>query len=144
MKNIKIFLTIIFLFNAVPALLFAQTGYKVIVNNSVDVEEISKKELSNIFLKKKKKWADGTTVLPVDLKSNSKIREKFTKEVHRKNLNAIKAYWQKQIFSGRNIPPVEKASDSEIISYVKTNPGAVGYISSNSSATDVKTIKIIQ
>ena len=117
-------------------------SFKVIVNNSVSQESISKKMLSDIFLKKKIEWNDNTKIKPVDLNVNSGTRAAFSNEVHNKSVNAIKAYWQKQIFSGRNVPPVEKNNDQAVIDYVKSNPGAIGYISAGTSAQGVKTLKI--
>ena len=140
MRMLKMFLTIIFLLVNVP--LFGQSGFKVIVNNSVNVEGLSTKELSNIFLKKKIEWSDGSSIKAVDLNSDSSIRIKFTNDIHNKNINAIKIYWQKQIFSGRNVPPVEKISDDEVLEFVKNNPGAIGYVSDKADLKGVKTVKI--
>ena len=42
---------------------------------------------------------------------------------------AIVAFWQQQIFSGRDVPPAEKASEKDVIAYVKDHEGAVGYVS---------------
>lgn len=142
MKNFKTFLTITILLNAVPVLLSAQSGYKVIVHNSVDIERISQKELSNIFLKKKKKWSDGSSILPVDLKFSSGIRQKFTQDVHKKSMSAIKSYWQKQIFSGRNIPLLEINDDSDVVAYIKANPGSIGYVSKSYHSESVKVLII--
>jgi hypothetical protein len=55
----------------------------------------------------------------------------------------IAEFWRQQIFSGRNVPPVEKASDSEVLEFVRSNPGAIGYVSSSTSpAPDVKVVVV--
>jgi hypothetical protein len=60
-------------------------------------------------------------------------------------VSSIKAYWQKQIFSGRGVPPEEKESDEEVLEYVSKNVGAIGYISESAetSAYDVKVLEIV-
>ena len=61
-----------------------------------------------------------------------------------KKVSSIKAFWQKKIFSGRGIPPPEKTSEKEILKYVHDNPGAIGYVSLNTSMENynVKLLKI--
>ena len=120
---------------------YAQT-FKVIVNNSNSVSSLTKKEASDLFLKKKTKWSDGTTVSPVDLSSGIKVREEFSQQVHGKSTSAIRNFWQQAAFSGTASAPPEKLSDEEVIEYVKKNPGGVGYISSSASASGVKTVTL--
>lgn len=124
--------------------LFSQTGtsYKVIVNKDNPVSELSKDKVSKLFLKKTKKWDNGDKVNPVDLFSDSSIRKSFTKQVLGKTVGAIKAYWQKKIFSGKGIPPAEKNNDREVIAYVKSKPGAIGYVSANANTNSVKVVKV--
>ena len=118
--------------------------FKIIVNKSNSVKSISSDELKKIFLKKETKWEDDTKIYPVDLNESSKTRENFAKEIHGKKVAAIKAYWQKQIFTGRGVPPPEKSSDKEVLEYVDKNEGAIGYISTKISLGkyDVKIISI--
>ena len=117
-------------------------NYKVIVNDANSIKEINKSELSDIFLKKTTKWSDNKKIEPVNLDADSDTRQAFAKSVHGKSVNAIKAYWQKKIFTGKGVPPVEKKSDAEVIAFVKENSGAIGYVSSNTAVSGVKVLKI--
>jgi hypothetical protein len=56
---------------------------------------------------------------------------------------SIKAYWQKQIFSGRGVPPEEKKSDEEVLKYVTENPGAVGYIAEATKIDAYNNVKVL-
>nr|WP_319400721.1 substrate-binding domain-containing protein [uncultured Carboxylicivirga sp.] len=117
-------------------------GYKVIVNSKNSISSISKKELSQIFYKKKKKWDDGQRIEPVDLSSSSSVRADFTKNIHGKSVAAVRNYWQQAAFTGAGIAPVEKASDEEVVEYVKAHPGAIGYISGSVKTGDIKIITV--
>jgi ABC-type phosphate transport system substrate-binding protein len=121
--------------------IFAQT-FKIIVNSSNSVTSLTKKEASDFFLKKKTKWSDGASVMPVDLTSGSKVRDDFSQQIHGKGTSAIRSFWQQAAFSGTASAPPEKSNDTEIIDFVKKNPGAIGYVSSNSNTDGVKTISI--
>ena len=123
-----------------------ETGaFKVIVHASNPESELTKKDISKLFLKKVKKWENSKeAVLPVDLMSDSPVRETFSKAIHGRKVSSIKAYWQKQIFSGRGVPPEEKKSDEEVLKYVAKNAGAIGYIleSAEINPYEVKVLKI--
>ena len=119
----------------------AQT-YKVIVNNGNAVTSLSKSEVSKYFLKSQKKWSSGTEVTPVDLKASSSVRERFSKEVHKKTIAQVRAFWQQSVFSGKDTPPRELTNDSQVIEFVKSNPGAIGYVSSGANTQGVKVITL--
>ena len=116
--------------------------YKVIINESNSTGSLSRKEASDYFLKKKTKWADGKTVMPIDLKASSPSRTAFSKEVHKKSVNAVKTYWQQSVFAGKATPPSVKNSDKEVIDYIKEHAGAIGYVSASSDLSGVKVITI--
>jgi len=119
-------------------------GFKVIVHTSNPTKQLSKQELSQLFLKKVKQWKDhNETVLPVDLVDDSPVRQKFSERIHGRGVASIKAYWQKQIFSGRGVPPEEKKSDEEVLKYVSENPGAVGYIAEATKIDAYNNVKVL-
>lgn len=120
----------------------ANAGHQVIVNANSPLTTVSKKKLAAIFLKKALKWDDGSTATPVDLDDKEAARESFSKAVLGKSVAAVKSYWQQQIFSGRDVPPVEKPTEADIIAFVKANAGAVGYVSDTTAVPGVKVIKV--
>lgn len=143
MKKPMIYLLMFFKLFAFGSLVQAQDSgsYKIIVNAANPVSSLSKDQVSKLFLKKVTKWDHGKSALPVDL-IDTPVRQKFSEEIHGKKVSAIKAYWQQKIFSGREVPPPEKASDEEVLSYVQANPDAIGYIS-GSAAVDNAKIKVL-
>lgn len=119
--------------------------FQVIVHASNPHFNLTKEEISNLFLKKLTRWKKTSElVYPVDLLENSPVREQFSKKIHGKKIAAIKAYWQQQIFSGREIPPLEKKSDQEVLKYIEQKAGAIGYVSTSANITqcEVKVIEI--
>ena len=109
--------------------------YRVIVHKDNPADSISKKDLSLLLLKKKKRWANRLRADPIDLESTSTVRNAFTKDVHGRSVSSIKNYWQRQIFSGREVPPPEVASDAEVIAHVSSHPGGIGYVSASATLT---------
>ena len=118
-------------------------GYQVIVNASNPVAELSRVEVSRWFLKQSTKWPDGKVVVPLDQSARSEVRAAFSLGVHKQPIQAIESYWQKQIFSGRTVPPFVKVGDAEVMAYVSGNASSIGYVSGNATLTSgVKAVKI--
>ncbi|MEP6572213.1 MAG: hypothetical protein ABJD11_05940 [Gemmatimonadota bacterium] len=140
MKRIVLLFLVLGACIAGPA--YAQ-AYQVIVNVGNDVTSLSKDEASKLFLKQTGKWSDGKAVTPVDQDRDSKVREAFSHVVHGRSSSAITAYWQQQIFSGQDVPPIEKAGDADVVSFVQANAGAVGYVSGGATlGSGVKVVAI--
>lgn len=111
---------------------FAGTGkdidFVVVVNAENPAISLSVVEVSRLFLKKTSQWKGGGEALPVDQSVESPVREAFTKRIHRRGIDAVKAFWQQRIFSGRDVPPPVLGSDQDVLAFVEKNKWAVGYV----------------
>jgi len=104
---------------------------------------MSKQNISKCFLKQMRLWTNGIPMIPVDQSAGSDTRKAFSQQIHDRDVNAVKSFWQRQIFSGRGVPPTEKSSDEEVLTFVRSNSGAVGYVSEDTDlGTGVKVLKI--
>ncbi len=121
-----------------------QPPFKVITHPENPVTSLSKTEVSKILLKKVSKWDDGQRVRAVDQGGKGSVREVFTKEIHGRSLSSIKRFWQRQVFSGTDVPPPELASDSEVLEYVRKTEGAIGYVSTDAPEDGVKVIDLTE
>lgn len=123
----------------------AQEGsaFKVVVNNANPASAESKSTLSKIFLKKVREWDNKEKVNPYDLDEKSEARKAFSDAVHGKSVSAIKSYWQRMIFSGRDVPPDEVASEADVLKKVAADKGAIGYVAAKTPLPDgVKELKV--
>jgi len=121
---------------------YAQDAVKVIVNSSNPIAEMSAADVSNLFLKKIKKFPGGDAASPIDHAKGSAVRAAFAKAIHGRSVSAVDTYWQQQIFGGGESPPPIKNSDDEIVAFVKATPGGVGYVSSGASVGGVKVVTV--
>jgi ABC-type phosphate transport system substrate-binding protein len=117
--------------------------YKVVVHPANEVTALDRRQVSDLFLRRTSEWADKTPVLPVD-GPDSAARQGFSNEVHGKKAAAVRSYWVQIIFSGRGVPPPEKASDADVIAYVREHPGAIGYVSMATATDAVKVLKVVR
>lgn len=125
-----------------PAAARAQE-FTVIVNAANPVTSMSRADVAKLFLKKTAAWESGTPAAPVELPGTAKAREAFAREVLNKTVSQVKSYWQQQIFSGRDVPPPEKPTENDVVAFVRSNPGAIGYVSRGVDiGRGVKTISV--
>ena len=121
------------------------SSFMVVVNAINPVDTMSSTVISDYFFKKQEKWPNGTTVLPVDQKVESKVRSMFTLAIHFKRPAAVQSYWQQKLFAGEQVPPPELATDVDVLEFVSKNPGAIGYVSGDwQLSAEVKTLQITQ
>lgn len=120
----------------------AEPSYRVIVHPDVQGAKIPRAALSSIFLKKAPKWGDGSPVLPVDQSVRSPIRQSFSNDVLGQGLVEVQVYWQRKMSAGVTPPPV-KPTDEEVVAYVASTRGAIGYVSTAVPLPDsVKTVAV--
>jgi ABC-type phosphate transport system substrate-binding protein len=131
-RNSTVVLILAVVAMTVPATVAGQ-DFKIVINEANTTTSITKTNLSNCFMKQAETftWISGQPLIPVDQAASSETRKAFSMEVHGRDVNAVKSYWQRQIFTGKSVPPQEKASDDEVLAFVRVNPGAVGYVAAS-------------
>ncbi len=118
------------------------SAFRLIVHVDNPTAATTRAEVSSAFLKKRQRWDFGGKVLPVDQDPGSGVRTAFSSSTLGRDVAAIKSFWQREFFSGRGTPPPELGSDEEVIVFVASNPGAIGYVSLRARLPS--TVKVIE
>ena len=100
----------------------------VIVNSSNRTSTMRREQVAMIFLRQLTTWDGGAEILPVDQIERSPARIAFARDVQRETVKAVKLFWQQRIFTGDESPPPERVTDSDVLTYVRSNSGAIGYV----------------
>jgi ABC-type phosphate transport system substrate-binding protein len=100
----------------------------VIVNSANPTASLARAKVAQIFLRQMESWENGTEILPVDQIERSPAHITFARTVLGQSPSAIKRYWQERIFSGNESPPPDRVTDADVLTYVRSNPGAIGYV----------------
>jgi len=128
----------------VPGTAAAQE-YRVIVNAANPGSQIKRDTLAMIYLKGHARWADGKPVAAVDQSARSPVRATFTEQALGQDVQAVQNQWIRSIQVGQGTPPPVKSSDEDVVAFVKSNPNAIGYVSTSTPLdAAVKTVKIIE
>lgn len=117
----------------------AQAEVVVIVNpaNSAAIDE---EQIIKIFLGQSKTFSSGAEAIAVDQPVGA-LREDFGNKVLKKNPGQLKTLWARQIFTGGAKPPKELGGDDEIVKFVASTPGGIGYVDSSKANKSVKIVK---
>jgi ABC-type phosphate transport system substrate-binding protein len=123
----------------------AADDFVVIAHQSVLGASVHRNDLAGVFLRKVTRWGDKTTAVPIDQSATSPVRRAFSESVLRMPVSTALQYWQKQMFATPPLrPPGVKGSDAEVIAFVGSTPGAVGYVSVAAALpAEVKPIAVI-
>lgn len=113
----------------------------VIANKSLGVGSISVKEAKRVWLGKIKKLG-GISLKLADLPKGNGSRDHFYSKVVKKSEKKLKFYWAKIVFAGKGVPPKILDSDADVISWVASTPGAVGYVDSAIADDSVKVLMV--
>lgn len=117
----------------------AFSAVAVIVHPS-NSNDLSKSDITRIFLGKKKSFPDGADAIPVDQKEGSAARSAFVGTVLKKNDQQIKAYWAQLLFTGKGTPPKEVGTSADVKKLISENPALIGYIDAADADASVKIV----
>jgi ABC-type phosphate transport system substrate-binding protein len=127
---------------SLPAVAGAQDGFVVITNVGNPITTLRRDDVSKLFLRTRTRWPQGQRAEPMDQVESSPVRRRFSNSIHGMDVPSVKGFWQEMVFSGKGDPPVERASDGEVVAFVKTHPYAIGYVSSVSPVDGVRAILV--
>ncbi len=116
--------------------------FRIIVHSQNPVSSLSNRFVADSFLKKVSDWNDGERLQPVDQAARSETRRVFSLVVLGRSVAAVRTYWQQRVFSGRGVPPPELNGDADVVRYVSSHRGAIGYVSGAAKLDGVKAITI--
>ena len=95
--------------------------------------ELTPEEVKEIFLGEVQ-FAGTLKLQPID---NAGAQGEFLARVLKMSGTKYQGAWTKKAFrDGLNAPPV-KATDAEVLSFVRSNPGAIGYVSTAPSGVRI-------
>jgi len=118
-----------------------EVSYRVVVHVTNPVARLTRDQASQIFLRKLSMWDNRKPVLPVDQAPESPVRRAFTKQVHRRTISSVQTFWQQQTFAGRGVAPPERATDAEVLAYIRQFPNAIGYVNADTNlGSDIKVL----
>jgi ABC-type phosphate transport system substrate-binding protein len=125
----RIFLQLLLGLGALPLIQAAPAQtLVVIVNPSMGVQHLSRREVADIFLGRYRSFPSGASALPIDLDVSSNERKAFYQLLAHKDAADMGSYWARLTFSGKISPPFAVPDAQTAIDIVAHNPNAIAYV----------------
>ena len=70
----------------------------------------------------------GVALTPINASAGSATRLRFLQAFLNQDEDKYVAYWTVRRYIGKGVPPKELASASDVIRFVQSTPGAIGYV----------------
>lgn len=112
----------------------------VVVNEKNPVTGFSHRELVDLYMGRNLHFPDGSLVYRLDQEPDSVIRKDFYRSLVNKSIGQVSAYWAKLLFTGRAMPPQVLNDNNSVLSAVRNNKNAIGYIESINLDNSVKVV----
>ena len=116
----------------------------VIVNPKNPAATLTADQVAQVFLGRSSSFPGGGAAVPLDQKEGAGVRDEFYSKVTDKNAGQVKAYWSKQMFSGKGSPPKELGSSADVKRAVAADPNAIGYVEKSAVDGSVKGVLSVQ
>ena len=131
---------VVFLFqNTFSISIAAAADVDIICNKSMTENTLHRSEIKDIFLGKKSKWSDGKKIVFVTLKE-SKVHNAFLRKFIGKTAYQYAIYWKKMVFTGKGSLPRSLTKEKDLVDFVASMKGAIGYVSSETAKDGVKIV----
>jgi hypothetical protein len=97
----------------------------VITANGTAVSSLTRDEVADLFLGRRKISIDGQTLIPLDA-SDDKVRDSFYQAIADMSAVRVSAYWARIVFAAQGRPPRKLPLD-EVKFFLQSQPGTVTY-----------------
>jgi len=99
----------------------------VVAHPGVSAPRLDRAEVRRIWLLRRRFWADGTRIIPVNLPAASPVRDAFSRAMLGRSARDLADYWNDLYFHGTAPPPVVPSERAALLFVARTR-GAVGYV----------------
>jgi ABC-type phosphate transport system substrate-binding protein len=103
-------------------------AFHVIVNRSVEVSRLERRQLRDIFSLRTATWRDGSPIKLFVLGQSDPIHTEFVKRVLDVHPYQLHRMWSRQVYAGYAKAPELVDSETEMVDRVGATPGAIGYV----------------
>ena len=110
----------------------------VIVTARDNVEELSTHDVARIFLGKVTSYPSGAEVVPLNMDPEDQNYAEFARIVLKKTTSQLKAYWAKQVFTGKGRPPRSLGSSAKLRELVASHKRYLSYLDRNDIDNSVR------
>ncbi len=112
----------------------------VVVNARCGVAAMTRNEVVNVFFGRNRQFFNGVEAQPVDMPDGHPDRARFYRALVGKEVSEVNAYWSRQVFSGRMQPPTKVNTTEDVVKWVTSHPGGIGFVDLSKADARVRVV----
>ena len=120
--------------------------FAVIINKENTINVLTPSEVKLYYLRKlKKRWTEiNKNIRPVDRKNSCPEQNAFYGKILSMSAIEVEKYFVNKQLQSAERPPDKFLTDAEVINFVASEPGAIGYVNLKSLGGDNKVKVVLQ
>ena len=139
----NLILTVLLMFSCAPFAFAQQANVVVVANISVESHSLSPSQLRSIFSMRQNTWPDGQPIKVYVFTRDSTAHDAFCKQILKMFPYQVERIWNKLTYSGLGELPIRVETESEMLSRIESEPGAIGYTLASGESQGMHQIKVI-
>ena len=120
----------------------AAPAIAVIVGKRSFVTAVSIDDLRELYLRRRRVWANGERAIPINLPADQPLRDRFSRIVLGRATRDLAPYWNARYFEGIT-PPTVLPSAAAVRVYVAAEPSAIGYVPTSEVDGTCRTLLVL-
>ena len=120
----------------------AAPAIAVIVGQTSFVTAVTVDDLRELYLRRRRVWANGQRAIPVNLPADHPLRDRFSRLVLGRSASDLVPYWNARYFEGIT-PPTVLPSASAMRVYLAAEPSAIGYLPASEVDATCRTLLVL-
>ena len=114
--------------------------FAIIINRENTINALTASEVKLYYLRKlKKRWAEiNKNIRPVDRKAPCAEQNAFYGKILNMSATDVEKYFTGKQLQNAERPPDKFATDAEVVNFVASEPGAIGYVNARSLTDENK------
>ena len=116
-------------------------GARAVVNARLADSEITDRtDLRAVFTLRKRQWSSGAPIKVYVLPDKHEVHDSFVKQKLHLYPYQLRQIWNRLVFSGTGVAPVQLATEAEVLEAILSNPNAIGYVNSELLPKGIKAV----
>jgi ABC-type phosphate transport system substrate-binding protein len=114
----------------------------VLIHHEVTTNELTSAQLRRIFSMRQTVWPNGMSIAVFVLPTENPAHQVFCKEILKMFPYQVERIWNKLVYSGMGVKPIEVESEQQMLQKIKDTPGAIGYLPESNDFEHAQQISI--
>ncbi|MFG6456056.1 hypothetical protein [Roseateles sp. BYS96W] len=122
----------------------ARADFYIVVHASNPQRALTQKAAVDLFMGRNRAFANGDLALIFDLPRDHPRRAAFYEALTGMSVAQVNSYWSRLMFSGQSAPPQALPDEAAMLTILRRNPSALGWLSREPAEPGLRTVLVLK